>query len=242
MSDENVANNEQSGGDPANDQGSAAVDTPVTETALQKALQPITEVLQSQANTVNDLKASVDSARAAPTDTSIADDKAISDDLADEQQFFSRGAAKSAAAIMEEGIRKYDKEIAQPRRVEDQRQENVRIERERAIAAKSIEHLPNYAAVKDKVEAAMATVNRPEALTNPEAWKRCYAMEIGMLQVESHESKPATTMPPSELAGSRNTGGPSEEQYTVGAKLGLTKKQVEAGQKGYEDQFRLKAV
>ncbi len=234
MADENQDQSSTSSGNEDQQASTKAGEGAVTPTALQEALKPIGEVL---ANVVGDLR-EVKESRAAvvPVDPLKGASVAIPPDQIDDANFYDKGTATRVRALAKEAIDEYHKTVVEPKQKRDEESAGVRLQRESGIAAKSIEHLPNFADVKDKVYAAMASVKNPDTLTNPEAWKRAYAMEVGMRMTESHEAKTTAALPVSEVGVIRESEGPSAEQVEVGRKLGLRKKDVEDSHKMLKEQ------
>ncbi len=234
MANENQDQSSTSSEDQTQQDSTKVGEGAVTPTALQEALKPIGEVL---ANVVGDLREVKESrAAVAPADPPRDASTATPPDQIDDATFYNQGPAKSAQAIAKAAIDEYHKTVVEPKQKRDEESAGVRLQRESGIAAKSIEHLPNFADVKDKVYASMASVKNPDTLTNPEAWKRAYAMEVGMRITESHEAKTTAALPVSEVGVTREPGGPSAEQVEVGRKLGLSKKDVEESHKMLTEQ------
>ena len=206
----------------------------VTPTALQEALKPIGEVL---ANVVGDLR-EVKESRAAvvPPDLSKDASAATPPDQIDDTTFYNQGPAKSAKAIADAAVREYHEKVVEPRQRRDEESAGVRLQREADLASKSIEHLPNFADVKDAVYGNMKTVRNPDTLTNPEAWARAYDMEIGKRQRESYVSRSTAALPASEVRLSRESEGPTVDQIEVGRKLGLSKEDVAKSHKMLKEQ------
>ncbi len=234
MGNENQGQSSTSSGNENQQESTNAGEAPATLTALQEALKPVGEVL---ANVVGDLK-EIKESRAAVVPADLLKDISIvtPPDQIDDATFYNQGPAKSAQAIAEAAIKDYHEKFVEPKQKRDEESAGVRLQRESGIAAKSIERLPNFADVKDKVYAAMASVKNPDTLTNPEAWKRAYAMEIGMRITESHEAKTTAALPVSEVGVTRESEGPSAEQVEVGRKLGLSKEDVEESHKMLREQ------
>lgn len=227
MADENQEQANTSSEDKNQQDSTKAGEGAVTPTALQEALKPIGEVL---ANVVGDLR-EVKESRAAvvPADPLKDASTVIPPDEIDDATYYNQGPAKSAKAIAKAAIEDYHKTVVEPKQRRDDQSAGIRLQREADLAAKSIEGLPNFADVKDKVYAAMSSVKNPDTLINPEAWKRAYAMEVGMRITESHEAKTTAALPVSEVGVTRESEGPSAEQIAIGAKLGLTKDKVKEG-------------
>lgn len=247
MADDNPQEQNASSGDGGQQQSTNADEGAVTPTALQAALRPIEEALTKVTGDAKDARDSraVDDAAAAiaAQPPQKNDDVQPSEQLTD-AEFYNQGPAKSARSIADAAIKAYHEKIVAPQQKYDKDSEEVRVQRETVVASKSIEHLPNFADVKDKVHATMGTVQSPETRTNPEAWKRVYAMEIGMLGIESHEAKTTAALPVTEVGITREPDGPTSEQIETGRKLGLSKEDIEGSVKMLKDQDTrlLKAV